>query len=851
MLRPTVALYAKPDGVSIRLLEILISNFCEVVVLTSEKKSWGKAVAHISQQNLFKLVDTGKEFAEFNYLILINLDLAFSPQEIIEIARMGAAQGAKILTILPFVTESQKAWQERERARGAIQKKIPEAGTILAGELFGPRYSGNDKNFITRNITSAVLKHEAEGEDTVSLFPTPIDPFCRYLARNVFSFGPYGKEIAVYSEEISALDFLGLLKESFGEISYIPPKGERQEVLGVKRLRLGGETRHAVKETISYLEKSEPAELVSSKRKNNFYFLKLGAAVGVIILFLSPFFLAAGGAVFGLISVNSLKKGKIDSGRKNLAFAKFSLNNSEKFFSVFARIPVVSPAYKLFVGPTRVLSLSAQAGIEAIDAAGKLKELADFALGDEIYDPEPVVRRISSSLDALYERMSFLESELGSLPSGQRRLLDRFVRGEDLENIRPKILGAKVLVESAPQILGSKGAKTYVVLFQNNMELRPTGGFIGSFALVTFDSGRLIDINVMDVYSADGQLKGHVEPPAPIKNYLGEANWFLRDSNWDPDFPTSAARAQWFLDKEIDKQTDGVVALDLEVAKGILAATGPVVLNDFNQVFDYKNLYERLQSEVESDFFPGSQKKANILTALSRELTTRLSTLTKDKYLPVSRQIAAALEERHIQIYFNTPVLQKAVSEAGYSGELSTPVCGDGCFADWVAPVDANVGVTKANYFISRDYKLGVVITEGAAVKTLEITYKNTANTALYESGRYRTYTRVFVPSDSVFSKARIENAGQVVEADLETETLSERRSGGINIEISPGQTKKLIFSWTTPIPSNLETGEYRFYMRKQAGTLSDPLTVNILTPREATGYNTNLARDFFARINF
>jgi hypothetical protein len=89
-------------------------------------------------------------------------------------------------------------------------------------------------------------------------------------------------------------------------------------------------------------------------------------------------------------------------------------------------------------------------------------------------------------------------------------------------------LEGRVLAGNLPSILGKDGIKTYLILFQNNMELRPTGGFIGSYGLATFDSGRLTDLTINDVYSADGQLNGHVEPPAPIKDYLGEANWWLQ-----------------------------------------------------------------------------------------------------------------------------------------------------------------------------------------------------------------------------------------------------------------------------------------------------------------------------------
>src|SRR3989338_4365332 len=56
------------------------------------------------------------------------------------------------------------------------------------------------------------------------------------------------------------------------------------------------------------------------------------------------------------------------------------------------------------------------------------------------------------------------------------------------------------------------GKKTYLVLFQNNLEIRPTGGFIGSYGLLTIEDGHVSDFRIFDVYQADGQLKGHVEP---------------------------------------------------------------------------------------------------------------------------------------------------------------------------------------------------------------------------------------------------------------------------------------------------------------------------------------------------
>lgn len=193
-------------------------------------------------------------------------------------------------------------------------------------------------------------------------------------------------------------------------------------------------------------------------------------------------------------------------------------------------------------------------------------------------------------------------------------------------------------------MLGMNAPKKYLILFQNNMELRPTGGFIGSFALITFEKGRMNQIVVNDVYSADGQLKGHVDPPEPIRRYLGEANWYLRDSNWDPNFKSSAIKAEWFLDKELNQKVDGVISIDLYLIQELLKITGPIYLSDFNKTIDSSNLYLTTQSEVEDNFFPGSTKKASFLTALSRSLITEIENLDSKSYQLFSKPYIKALK---------------------------------------------------------------------------------------------------------------------------------------------------------------------------------------------------------------
>jgi len=64
------------------------------------------------------------------------------------------------------------------------------------------------------------------------------------------------------------------------------------------------------------------------------------------------------------------------------------------------------------------------------------------------------------------------------------------------------------------------------------MELRPGGGFIGSYGILTMDKGKVSDFKIHDVYDADGKLKASIEPQFPVRRYLKLPHLFLRDSNF-------------------------------------------------------------------------------------------------------------------------------------------------------------------------------------------------------------------------------------------------------------------------------------------------------------------------------
>ncbi|MCL4382827.1 DUF4012 domain-containing protein [Patescibacteria group bacterium] len=492
------------------------------------------------------------------------------------------------------------------------------------------------------------------------------------------------------------------------------------------------------------------------------------------------------------------------------------------------------------------------------------EEIISGALGRTNYNIFSLSERMSLELDSIYKDMAFLESEFAQRPGVFRFLAGQNFSLEDIKILRSKILLAKKISQELPELMGGNSGKTYLILIQNNMELRPTGGFIGSFGIANFESGKLTSIDIQDVYSADGQLKGYVEPPGVIKKYLNEANWFLRDSNWDPDFPTSAQVAEWFLDKEIAAKVDGVVAIDMGVALKLVELFGEINISDYGTVVNAANLYETTQSQVEEDFFPGSRKKANFLTALSNVLLEKLTNIEPSQVATLGQKLLESMDEKHLQIFFHNTQVQKAISELTWDGAVYTPGCSGNCYADSVGIVEANVGVNKVNYFIQRSAELTTTIGEESVGRTLSINIKNTAPVSLEKKGVYKNYLRVLAPLNSEFGDVLFASELEVTSLKPEVENIRGRSEAGVYVEIPAGEVRSIVFNWTSAHTLNFsEKGEYRMVWRKQAGTGEDAVSVKISTPLAKANaypeanltvdgsytYNTYLARDFSSRI--
>ena len=366
----------------------------------------------------------------------------------------------------------------------------------------------------------------------------------------------------------------------------------------------------------------------------------------------------------------------------------------------------------------------------------------------------------TKQLNGLKDNLTDVDGEMGVLQarmSGDWTWLPAIVKSKwqivknDLEENKSMVdLGLKTM-DLWPDFLGLDGKKRdYLVLLQNENELRPGGGFIGSYGILSFSGGKLVDFEVKDVYEADGQLQGHVEPPQPIKDYLKEGGWYMRDANWNADFTLAAKDIQWFFEKETGRKVDGVIGVNLSVARALLGAVGEVYVPDFKAKINKDNLYEQAEYYSEKNSFAGSTQKSSFLGGLGKQLFEEIKNLDTKGRLELVRAMFGQLESNEIRMALNNQDSAKVVASLGWNGAIYRGVCAkERCFADYLYLVEANLGVNKANYFLYRNIEQVVEVSNQSIARSVKINYENTAKNTTWPGGDYVNYLRAYIPESA------------------------------------------------------------------------------------------------------
>ena len=414
-------------------------------------------------------------------------------------------------------------------------------------------------------------------------------------------------------------------------------------------------------------------------------------------------------------------------------------------------------------------------------------------------------------------------------------------------------------------LTGTADKKTYLILLLNNAELRPGGGFIGSYGEITFENGRLANLNIDDIYNIDGQLKEKISPPRELVDKLGVKQLYLRDSNWSLDFAANSMTVRDFYKKETGREVDGVIAVDLTFIQNLLGAIGPVKLADYNEEITKDNLFERGIYHAEVGFTPGSTQKKDFLSALTHTLINKIiqglasinSKNANDSSIPwveIIDTTRLALSQKHMLVSFDNQNLSSLVKTKGWDNALPPtffdPADNNLETRDFLAISEANLGANKANRFISRKVDYDMTIGRDAdLVAKLKITYKNNAEANTWPAGTYVDFLRLNVPQGAtLFSFQNGDNSDL---KSVQVATLGNLAVFSTFVEVPIKETREVTFTYRIPKNIKLESAPtYSVYISKQPGTEKDPLAFTFNLPSYIEVKSVNQNKEFSGKQN-
>jgi len=519
----------------------------------------------------------------------------------------------------------------------------------------------------------------------------------------------------------------------------------------------------------------------------------------------------------------------------------------------------------------------ALAGEKISAAAGtieKLKEKAQSGDNEENISVLDIFLSMEETLKGVEENLSTAQENLNK------------VKIEDIpEENQDAIISLKtklpVIVETVKEFsenshigadfLGANGQRKYLFLFQNNQEMRATGGFIGSYGVLDIDGkGHIRNFFIDGIFNPDGQLIDKIVPPKPIQKI--SVAWSLHDSNWFADFPTSAKKAMLFYEKTGGPTVDGVITLTPTVMQKMLGITGPIEMPDYGVTLTQENFIQNIQYEVEVDYDKEENRPKKILSDLAPMLLEKLSqSQNAETVLKIMDVVSEALNEKHILLYFSNTELQEIISDLGWSGEILT------ARDDYLSVVNTNVNGFKTDGVVEERIKQDIVIDEnGEIIDEVTINRKHNGGDTQYEwwNKVNSDYMRVYVPEGSqllsVDGQTREINEDVVDydvlgferDEDVKNEEDQMKIDDETGVRIYTQNDKTVFAAWAYVSPQEEVTVKYKYKLpfkfsgdiksysllaQKQSGSIGSGYEISISYPKK---WNLEWRNDEFENCN-
>lgn len=431
------------------------------------------------------------------------------------------------------------------------------------------------------------------------------------------------------------------------------------------------------------------------------------------------------------------------------------------------------------------------------------------------------------------------------------------------------LAGAKLL----PSFMGADGPRTYFLVLQNNADQRGTGGAALAYALLKVSKGQMSILQSGGISGIDNVHGGvHVTFPPAVRWYLQEAGVNPRINNginYSPDFPVVAQTWARQVAKQTGHQVDGVIAIDPEAVHLAMSGQGGFKVSALHQPITGANVVKVVENK--QYLLPHDQQ-----VGLPGQLVAgAFGTITNPQDVPkLLKGLAAAADDKRIQIWSANPRQQKYLASLGWDGALSRNP------GDYLYLVDEKRVSNKVDYYTSQAAGYTAMIqADGSVRSTYKVTLTNQTPPGLPHTivGRWTPYAlnvamlNLYLPKaahlGSVSPGGDVVTVPNVRPPGFRQHVEDGHRVFTQTINSSPGKPGVLVYRYTTPnVIRQTSLGKvYELTVQHQPLTQPATLALTVVLPPGATlksapGWKVNgqvltmnvvLTHDFTTRIVF
>lgn len=456
----------------------------------------------------------------------------------------------------------------------------------------------------------------------------------------------------------------------------------------------------------------------------------------------------------------------------------------------------------------------------------------------------PKINEMAGYIDTLRKEIDAIDPNRYPAKIGKTVVRAQLVSVKDvIENAANLFVNAQPLLVNLPKMLGEPMEKRYLILFQNDKELRATGGFITAYAQFRMVRGKPVLEKADDIYTLDAaKQKTFPAPPEILKFHKGVYTLNLRDSNLSPDFKTSMLTFESLYASVAGKeQIDGIISVDTHVLVEALRILGAITVygRTFSADIDKRcncptAVYELEDYSTRPVGYVRTARK-DIIGVLLQTILQQALGFSPSKYWGrLFQMLVDEINQKHVLAYFHDDAAQKAAESFNMAGRIMTASetatllkYKEGQGWDYIHVNNSNMAGAKSNMFVSEKVTKDVTVNgDGTITTKLTVDYKNpyAGSDCGLESGGLclnaplRDWVRVYAPQGSKLIDSKGVQSPQDAKAVPMSvyDSLSKTVFEGFLI-VNPLGTARLELTYSSPVKS--ADGKYRVLIQKQPGT--------------------------------